>query len=263
MGRRWLAAAVVASLVGGACASGTGDRAGEGRAGTAVQSPPTIGAPTLTTGPGPEAGEVTLVVSGLRLVNSEESDNGFRVFVASPSAQVAVVLDGMASPNRVVHVCPAVELERYVGAPGCTPPENGQTVNVRHQPDYRGLQVVQVGVQGPGEGGRSTVVGTIRATFTAASREVRFRLPPVAPGEVVSFALGPPGDGTYRATGTWPATGQGELVLTSGSREISRAEGGTGTSLTGNLSPPAPATVTFRNAGTAHLAGVVLTIGFP
>ena len=222
-------------------------------------------------------------MTDLRLVNSEESDNGFRVFLdaASDALDVSVtVTGGVPSPNRTILVCPAVELENRVRAPGCAMPASGEAVKVPHLPNYRGIEVTQVGVTGSGPGARTTAIGEIAVTFPATTREVRMRLPVVAAGDAggrPTFRMTPVGPGTYRASAQWSPSGgnSGEAELTlntvtsntatsnTATSTVSRAQGGPGTLLTGNLSPAGDATIRFRNTGSTALLRTVLTILFP
>ena len=247
---------------------------GSGRSTTVSTSPP-LTAPTLSTRPGGTvAGDtVTLTISDLRLVNSEESDNGLRVFLdsAGPTPEVTVILTGVPSPNRTIRVCPAVELERRIGVPGCVTPAGGEAVKVPHLPNYRGLEIVQVGVVTTGVGANTYALGEIAVTFPAATREVRMRLPPLAAGDgsgrPTTLRMTPTATGSYRAnarwTGTAAGTGEIDLTLNTPTSTVSQARGGPGTSLTGNLSPPGEAFVRFRNAGSTTLSNVLLTVQFP
>jgi hypothetical protein len=224
---------------------------------------PPLTATTLTR-PSPAGGTVTLRATDVRLFNSEESDNAFRALVESPASELSVVLSGLPSPNRVVLVCPATELERRVGVPGCITPGSGEAVKVPHRPDRRGVEVVQVGVAGSGAAGNSIVVPQVAITFTPASREVRLRLPPLRPGEGgPSFTLSPAGPGTYRATANWTAgAGAAELTFTAGTN-VSRSEGSPGAQIMGSVSPAVEGTLAIRNTGSSTLSGVTATVLFP
>lgn len=228
----------------------------------------TATAPATTTLPFPStvpAGSVTLRATDVRLFNSEESDNAFRVLFESAASEVTVVLGGLPSPNRVVFVCPATELERRVPAAGCVTPADGERVKVPHRPDRRGVEVVQVGVAGTGAQGNSTTVGQIAITYPPSSREVRLRLPPLAPGDAggaPSFTLSPAGPGAYRATATWSGGGNAEMTFTVGSN-VSRAEGPPGAQTTGSVSPPVEGTVRIRNTSPSTLSGFTVTALFP
>lgn len=231
---------------------------------TALASTTTTSAivPTPTTVP---PGAVTLRATGVRLVNSEESDNAFRALVDSAAAEVTVVLTGIPSPNQVIFVCPATELERRVPVPGCVTPAEGEAVKVPHRPDRRGVEVVQVGVAGTGPAANTTTVGQVAVTYVPTSREVRLRLPPLAPGGAggaPAFTLSPVGPGTYRATATWNGGGNAELTFTVGSN-TSRSEGPPGAQAMGSVSPPVEGTVQVRNTSSSTLTAFTVTALFP
>ena len=213
---------------------------------------------------------MTLRANDVRLVNSEESDNAFRALFDSATSEVTVVLTGVPSPNRVVFVCPATELERRVPTAGCVTPADGEPVTVAHSAERRGVEVVQVGVAGTGPAASSIAVRQISIRYVPTSREVRLRLPPLRQGEaggVPSFTLSPPGPGTYRASATWTATGgtgtgTAELTVTVGTN-VNRSEGPSGALTQGNVSPPAEGTVRVRNTGSSTLTALTLTVLFP
>ena len=234
---------------------------------TTAAEPPTTAAPSTTAAVASStvpAGSVTLRATGVRLVNSEESDNALRALFESAASEVTVVLTGIPSPNRVVLVCPATELERRVTGPGCVTPAEGEPVRVAHRPNHRGVEVVQVGVAGTGPAANSITVGQIAITYPPTSRDVRLRLPPLRPGEAgaPSFTLSPAGPGTYRATATWTGGGTAEVTFTVGSN-VSRSEGPPGAQATGSVSPPAEGTVGIRNTGSSTLTALVVTALFP
>jgi len=271
--RWWVVAATAALALAASACPGDGGRGGSVAPTTTSTTPP-LTAPTLTTRPGTTGALATLTVTDLRLVNSEESDNGFRVFLESAdgATEVSVTLTGnVPSPNRTILVCPAVALETRVRAPGCVTPAGGDTAMVPHLPDYRGVEVIQVGVAGSGPGANTTTIGEITVAFPAATRSVRMRLPALAAGDAggrPTFRLSPAGAGSYRASAQWtPAganSGEAELTLTTAAATVSQARGGPGTSVNGNLpAPSADASFRFRNAGTTPLLGVVLSIQFP
>ena len=270
--RRSLAGAsrvlTVAFITGLAAAGCSSSGPSPGPASTVLTTSPPLTAPTLTTRLGTVAGTVTLTVTDLRLSNSEAVDNGFRVFLdaAGATPEVSVVLTGVPAPNRVINVCPAIDLQQRIPAPGCVTPASGERVVVQNAPNYRGLEIAQVGVAGQGGSGNAWSVDQIAITFPAGSREVRFRLPAFAAGDAggrPTFRLSPVGPGSYRASATWSGAGELELVLVAGTTTVSRAQGGPGSVLTGNQTPPAEADLRVRNTGTTTLGGVLVTVLFP
>jgi hypothetical protein len=119
-------------------------------------------------------------------------------------------------------------------------------------------------VAGSGAAGNSIVVPQVAISFTATSREVRLRLPPLGAGEGgTSFTLSPAGPGTYRATANWAAgSGPAELTFTAGTN-VSRSEGPPGAQIMGSVSPAVEGTLAVRNTGSSTLAGLTATVLFP
>lgn len=262
-------AAVLTSTV---IACNPGDDTAGPTTSASVSTPTSTSVLVTTTTPPTTTGTVTLSMTGVRLVNSEESDNALRVLFDSAATDVSVTLTGIPSPNRIILVCPANELERPVrAAGGCSTPAAGETVKVPHGGDIKGVTVVQVGVAGTGPAANSTSVGEIALTYAPTSREVRLRLPPLREGESggrPTMKMTPVGTaGTYRGTATWSSpgggTGEAELLLTAGTSVVSRSQGGPGSMLNGTMSPPAEATFRFANAGSVTLLAPTLTLLFP
>jgi hypothetical protein len=260
-------------LAAGACRSGEG--AAPPRTAVSPSTSTPASAPTIPSGPtgpasvGPDI--VTLLVNNVRLVNSEESDNGFRILVDSAASDVSVLLTGIPSPNRTIFVCPATELDRRAPTRECATPETGEPARVPHSATHKGVEVVQVGVTGTGPAAGTTAVSAIAVTYTPTSREVRLRLPPLragTAGEAASFRLSPAGSGAgeYRATATWMvggAPGTAEIALVAGSRVAAQSNGGPGVALTGTLPPPAEATLRVKNTGSTTLTALTITALFP
>ncbi len=236
---------------------------------TSSLGPPSSAPPVPTTAAGPP-GVVTLLVTDLRLINSEESDNAFRVLIESAAPAVAVKVTGVPTPNLVVLVCPVDDLgRRSAPAADCVTPASGETVQVPHRPAYRGVEIVQVGVSSGGPAGNSTAVSEIAIRYPATSREADFRLPALQEGESGSrplLKMTPAGSGAYSATATFTAAGGGpgeaELTLVSDTANQNTARG-PGPSLSGNLIPPAEAGFRIRNRGSTALLGTTLDVLFP
>lgn len=267
---------VAVLLVGGACRPG--DRADPAAATTspravavAAPSTPPVTQPVPAGGTsGPDI--VTLLVTNVRLTDSQAADNGFRVVVDSAAGAVSVVLSGIPTPNRAIFVCPAAALEQPANRSTCTNPADGQPTRLPFGPASRGVEVVQFGATGLGPDSTPTTVRTIAVTFTPMSREVALRLPPLRPGATggsASFRLSPPGTtGDYRAVATWAtpasaAPGRAMLSLLGVDSATNAAEGGPGVTLAGTLTAPADATIRLRNAGDATLTGVTVTALLP
>ena len=114
-------------LVVGACSSGSGGRHRAEPAATSSATPsPTAPATTVppATDP-PLAGGTsgpdiaTLLAGNVRLLDSAQADNAFRVMVDSAAGDVSVVLFGIPTPNRTIFVCPATDLDHRAPAPSC------------------------------------------------------------------------------------------------------------------------------------------------
>lgn len=266
MRRRRRALLGLGLLLATACRSDAPDSAAPATKATSTTSSPvpTTAGPATTSIAGAASGRVTFRARDVQLSNSEESDNGLRVLIQSPDAEVVVVLRGIPSPNRVVFVCPATELERRVPAPGCLTPAAGEAVRVAHAPDRRGVEVVQVGTVGGG--GNSSLLGEVAITYTPVSREVQLRLPPVPPGEgAPSFVLTPAGAGRYRASANWPDGGATTIALTMtvGTKVVAQIEGSSASKLDGDVSPPAEGVLRLRNPGSTTLSGLTVSALFP
>ena len=256
------------SLVTAGCDGGDSARPPAGSSPSTTVALPTTPSTTTTVLPAPPggpAGSVTLRANDVRLVNAEESDSAFRALFDSSASEVTVVLRGVPSPNRVVFVCPAAELERREPVGGCVTPSDGEAVTVSHRPERRGVEVVQVGVSGAAPGGNATTVAEIAITYPPTSREVRLRLPPLPSGDAgpaPSFTLSPAGPGTYRATATWAGGANAEVTFAVGSN-VSRSEGPPGAQTTGSVSPPVEGTLRVRNTSSSTLLGLTVTALFP
>ena len=214
---------------------------------------------------------MTFTATGVRLLDSEGADNGLRIVVDSAASDLAVTLAGVPEPNRVVTVCPAPAFDHHVAAPGCAMPASGATVLVPHGADYAGVEIALAGVTGPGPAGSALTLSSITVAYIPSSRQVRLRLPPMPnrdTGGTPDFRLSPAGPGTYRALATWApsatgTSGEAELVLATGSSDVSRSQGGPDLQVSGNLSPPAEADVGFHNTGSVALLAPTLTVLFP
>ncbi|MCA1846403.1 MAG: hypothetical protein LC792_25055, partial [Actinobacteria bacterium] len=267
-------------LVVGACSSGSGGRHGVGPATTSsARLAPTVPATTAApaTEPPPAGGTsgpdiATLLAGNVRLLDSAQADNGFRVLLDSAAGDLSVVLFGIPAPNRTIFVCPATDLDHRAPAPSCTAPAEGAPVRLPHAPAYQGVEVVQVGPTGTGPTANSYSVTNIAITFTPASRDVRVRLPPLRSGPTAgqaSFRMAPAGDGNrvYRATASWiPVTGdtgRAELTLSTGTSVSAQSDGGPGVTVTASLPSSPDPTLRLRNTGPSTIAGLTITASFP
>lgn len=258
-----------------ACGGGN-DNPAIGGAGASTSSPSAsttvTSAPTGTTVP---AMGLTLRMRDVRLLNSEESDNGLRVLLPAGVASASVTVTGLPTPNQVVSACQANELDKRLNAPTCRTPTNGQPVSLDLGAAARGVELIQVGVSGAGAPGNSTALDEVTITYTATSREVSVRLPQIAAGDggKPTFALTPAStDGAYRASVSWmviPVFGgtpaSARLEFLQGGNVTNTAEGGGGqVQLSGNVLPPtADLTIRVQNTGGNSLVSPKLSLLLP
>lgn len=277
--RRFTMLATVLVMV-AALAAGCGDDGGDGDDGGATAStvtPPTVPAPAPSTTAATAAPtSLTLRMTDVQLVNSEESDNGLRVLLPAGVATASVTLAGLPSPNRVISVCQARDLERRLTTAVCRTPASGEAVAVALGDAASGVEIVQVGVSSAGPAGNSTVLGEVTIRYAASSRELSARLPQIAAGGSGGrplFSLTPPGaSGSYRATLTWtviqvfggsPSSGLLELVR--GDSVLNRAEGGgLDVRLSGEVpAPVGDAAIRAQNVGSSAMVSPKLTLLLP
>lgn len=275
---RWFRVASVVlavSVVLAGCGGGGGDDDldEEDTPGTTAAAT-TVPVATTAAGPTTPPTELTLRVADVRLVNSEESDNGMRILLPPGVATASVTLTGVPTPNRVISVCQARELDRRMGGAACRMPANGEAVTVNLGSVATGVEIVQVGVTGPGPEGNSAALEEIVVRYTAPSREINVRLPQIAAetGSRPTFAMTPASStGAYRATLTWrvipvfggtPASGQLELLRDGTATQ--NATSGAQVELSGTVSPPTGnLAVRISNLGTSALVEPKLAVLLP
>ena len=271
------------TLVLAAAVAGCGGDSGGGSDLDESATPTTVAA-TATTAPVPTTGaaatgpatDLTLRITGVRLVNSEESDSGMRVLLPAGVTNASVTLSGLPSPNRVISVCQARELERRMSVPVCRMPGGGEAVTVALGSAASGVEIIQVGVAGSGPAGNTLALEEVTVRYTAASRETRVRLPQVAAGEsggTPTFGLSPASaDGAYRATLNWtviPVFGgtdsNGQLMLVEAGGGTSQTRNGSGqVQLNGNVAPPVGSVaIRVQNIGSAAMVNPTLTLLLP
>ena len=267
-----LAMTAVAAGCGGDGGGGTDEDVGGAAPTTAAVS---TAPPTTATGTGPRT-DLTLRIADVRLENSEESDNGVRILLPNGVATASVTLTGLPSPNRVISVCQARELERRLSTAVCRQPASGESTTVTLGADASGIEIVQAGLSSSGPEGNTTTLGEVTIRYAASSREVDVRMSQIASGESgarPSFSLTPAGtSGAYRATLTWtviqvfggtPSNAQVEVVQ--GGNVVNSAQGGgLQVQLNGNVPPPvADAAVRVQNIGTSALVNPKLDLLLP
>jgi len=256
----------------GCGSDGGGDGDGEASTPTTVRGT-TVPVPSTAGGTTIPATNLTLRITDVRLINSEESDNGFRILLPAGVTTASVTVNGLPSPNRVISVCQAQDLDRRFSGAACRSPANGVAVNVALGTAASGVELVQVGVTGAGAAGSTAALEDVTIRYSASSRQVNVRLPQVASGERPTFDLSPAGsDGTYKATLAWTvipvfggtnATGQIEL-LEGGNVSGQAQSGGAQVELNGKLATAgSAATIRLQNSGTSALVTPKLTALLP
>ena len=243
----------------------------------APERPPlsTSAMPTTSGGPTVPATNLTLRFTDVRVVNSEESDSGLRVLLPAGVATASVTVNGLPSPNRVISVCQARELDRRLSAAACRTPANGEAVTVTLGSAATGVEIAQVGVSGSGPEGNITALSDVTIRYAASSREVSLRLQEIAGGDAggrPTFTMTPAGSGTYRAQLNWkiiPVFGgtdsRGQIELLQGGNVTAQAEGAN-TQAQFSGTAPAGATdlaIRIRNIGAAAMVTPQLTATFP
>ena len=244
----------------------------------APERPPlsTIAVPTTAGGPTVPATNLTLRIADVRVVNSEESDSGMRVLLPAGVATASVTVNGLPSPNRVISVCQARELDRRLSGAACRTPANGEAVTVTLGSAATGVEVAQVGVSGPGPGGNITSLSDITIRYAASSRDVSVRLQEVAGSDAggrPTFAMTPAGTtGSYKAAVNWkiiPVFGgtdsRGQLELLQDGN-VSKQAQSANTQLQLDGAAPAGAAdlaIRLRNIGEAAMVTPQLTATLP
>jgi hypothetical protein len=265
-----LAMTVVAAACGGD-GGGADDDVGAGVSTTTPSSAPS----TTAAATGPRT-DLTLRITDLRLENSEESDNGVRILLPDGVTTASVTLAGLPSPNRVISVCQARELDRRLSTAVCRQPASGEAVTVALGAEASGVEIVQAGLSSSGPEGNATTLGDVTIRYAASSREVDVRLSQIPAGEAgarPSFSLTPAGTtGAYRAALTWtviqvfggtPSNAQLELVR-GGNVVDSAQSGGLQVQLNGTMTPPGgDAAVRVQNVGPSALVGPKLDMLLP
>jgi hypothetical protein len=268
---------LVMTAVAAGCGGGGGDDV-DTDVEPAPERPPLSTIAVPTTAPGGTtvpATNLTLRLTDVRVANSEESDSGMRILLPAGVATASVTVNGLPSPNRVISVCQARELDRRLSGAACRTPANGEAVTVSLGSAATGVEIAQVGVSGSGPGGNLTTLSDVTVRYAASSREVSLRLQEIAGSEEggrPTFTMTPAGSGSYRAQLNWkiiPVFGgtdnRGRLELVQGSAVVTQDESAN-TQAQLNGTAPAGATdlgIRIRNIGTAAMVTPQLTATFP
>lgn len=269
--------AAFAAACGGGGSSEVGSDDAAASPSTLVAAPATTAA-VVTTAGGTTVppNNLTLRITDVRLVNSEESDNGVRVLLPAGAATASVTLTGLPSPNRLISVCQASDLDRRLSAAACRMPANGDPVTVTLGSAASGVEIIQAGVSGPGPAGNTTTLDEVTIRYAASSREVSARLPQIAAGDTggrPTFALTPAGtNGAYRAALTWSViqvfggtSSNAQVEVLQGGSPVNHAEsGGLQVQLTGNVpAPVGDVAIRVQNIGAAAMVSPKVTLLLP
>lgn len=231
--------------------------------------------PTTSGGTTIPATNLTLRLTDVRVLNSEESDSGMRVLLPAGVASASVTINGLPSPNRVISVCQANELDRRMSAAACRTPANGEAVTVQLGSDATGVEIAQVGVSGDGPEGNLTSLREVTIRYAASSRDVSLRLQEIAgsdEGGRPTFAMTPAGSGTYQAQLNWriiPVFGgtdsRGRLELLQGGNVANQADSANSQAQLNGAAPAGAGdiAVRIRNIGAAAMVTPQLTVTFP
>ncbi|MEW6154016.1 MAG: hypothetical protein AB1673_08530 [Actinomycetota bacterium] len=257
------------SLATAACGGGGGGDA-------SATSTTTTAAPTTTTAaPTGPVTELTLRVTEVRLINSEDSDSGMRVLLPPGVPSASVTLAGLPSPNRVISVCQARELAARMLGATCRMPQNGEAVTIELGQAASGIEIAQVGVVGPGPEGNSAAIEQLTVRYSAGSREVSVRLPQIAAGEGAgrpTFAMTPAATtGEFQAALSWVAIPQfggtvsaGQLELLRDGEPVQTESSAADTRMSGTVAPPgAAAAIRVQNSGSTALVTPTVTLLLP
>ncbi|MGH9276779.1 MAG: hypothetical protein ACRD12_01520 [Acidimicrobiales bacterium] len=232
-------------------------------------------APTTAPGTTVSGTSFTLRITSVQLINSEESDNGMRILLPAGVPSASVTLTGLPTPNRVINVCQARELDRRLEAASCRTPASGEALNVTLGAAASGVEIIQVGVAGAGAAGNQVTLDEVTVRYTAPSREVNIRLAQIASGEAggrPTFGLTPgSANGAYNARLTWNiipvfggAPNNGQLELVQSGNVTNQAQSSGDVRLAGNV--PTPVTdvvIRAQNLGGSAMVGPKLNLVLP
>lgn len=269
-----LATSAVASACGGGGSSSSSGAPGGATSSTAA--PTTAAVPSTAGGTTVPATELTLHITDLHLVNSEDADNGVRVLLPAGVANASVTLSGLPTPNQVISVCQANALDTRFTAAACRTPANGDAVTVALGSAASGVEIAPVGVTNAGAAGNAITLGEVTIRYTASTRQVSARLPQIASGDAggrPTFALTPAGPGgSYQAMLAWSViqvfggtASTGRLELLQAGNVAGQAESsGQQVQLTGNLTAPVgDAAVRVQNVGSGAMVSPKLVLLLP
>ncbi|MDQ6725243.1 MAG: hypothetical protein M3066_03620 [Actinomycetota bacterium] len=273
--RRLAVAAVllVMTAVASACGGGGGSTTAGGGSTSSTAIATTVPVPTTVAAPTGPSTDLTLRIADVRLVNSEEADNGMRVLLPAGVATASVTISGLPSPNQVISVCQANDLDsRLIGA-ACRTPANGDAVTVNLGAAASGVEIIQVGGSGTGPAANSIALDAVTIRYAASSRRVNARLSQISAGEHPGFTLTPAStDGSYRATLGWTViqvfggtASNGQIQVLQAGVAANQAQGGAaGVQLDGKLpTPVGDVAIRVQNIGDAAMVAPKLSLLLP
>lgn len=269
-----LAAALVLAGSAAACGGGGGGDNSDAGAPAATTTAPV--ATTAATGTTLPATNLSLRMTDVRVGNSEESDNAVRVLLPPGVTTATVSITGLPSPNQVISVCQANDLQQRLPTAVCRMPAAGATATLPLGNGATGVEIVQVGANGSGPGASVTALSDVTIAYAASSRDVSVRLPQIEAGDTgakPTFTLTPAGaSGAYKAVLDWTViqvfggtASNAQLELVQNGNSVNKASGGgLEVQLTGNVpSPPGDAGFRVQNIGTGALVNVRLALTLP
>ena len=236
---------------------------------TTAPVPTTVGGTTVP------PTNLTLRITDLRLVISEETNRGVRVLLPAGVTSASVTLPEIASPNRVVSICQTQDLNAVMSAAACRTPTGSEPVTVALGSAARGVEIIHLATPTAGPGNNTFTVKEVQISYAASSREINVRLPQIDAGDAAgrpTFALSPASaDGRYRATFAWqviPSFGgtpsQGQLEVVRGGGAVAQGQGSPEVQINGTApAPVADLAVRATNLGTSLLVSPVLNLLLP
>jgi hypothetical protein len=257
-----------------ACGS-DGDSASDDLDSSPAATTTTAPVPTTVGGTTVPPTNLTLRISDLRLVISEETNRGVRVLLPAGVTSASVTLPEIASPNRVVSICQTQDLNAVMSAAACRTPTGSEPVTVALGSAARGVEIIHLATPTAGPGNNTFTVKEVQISYAASSREINVRLPQIDAGDAAgrpTFALSPASaDGRYRATFAWqviPSFGgtpsQGQLEVVRGGGAVAQGQGSPEVQINGTApAPVADLAVRATNLGTSLLVSPVLNLLLP
>ena len=254
---------------------GSGDDSGSDDPESPSASTTTAPVPTTAAGTTVPPTNLTLRITDLRLVISEETNRGVRVLLPAGVASASVTLPDIQSPNRVVSVCQTQDLTGVMGSAACRTPTGSEPVTVALGTAARGVELIHVATPTAGPASNTFTLKEVQISYAASSREINVRLPQIDAGDSggrPTFALTPAAaDGAYRATFAWQVIqtfggtpSQGQLEVLSGGTAVAQGQGSPEVRINGTApAPRSELAIRAQNLGTSLLVSPVLNLLLP